>query len=379
MKDLLHKFPKMKLCFLSAVAHAKVNGTYKVAERGGKYDKTRDRKSIKAGAATIADPILSKTIHQLCCLRSSSPGKLTTLKRKWKEDDDLEARRHRERREEMNIQEKIRLRKIRADKANTNQEVVLFTSKDELHLELLACEGVKSRSVQLLKKQIDGRVDGRNFQYPLSAIGMEFRSSHGKKLRKKPPAGKEEVAYLRELVELMIHHDRSVGQVEVAPALKLTRTLACISSAHTMARSTALKKELLDKLSEGTEARDDPLLLQLTSAYKGRMLYDYERDKITYRIEDIMYVPNKNNPNWPCWEATCVPVQLSPSGEWAVPPEHLVSDSTGATAVKKKSYVGFGLVELVGESETPTPMPWVDLYMARHEAILAAGLYRPQL
>ena len=107
------------------------------------------------------------------------------------------------------------------------------------------------------------------------------------------------------------------------------------------------------------------------------MLFDYERDKITYRIDDIMYVPNKNNPNWPCWEATCVPVQLSPSREWAVPPEHLVSDSAGATAVKQKSYVGFGLVELVGESETPTPMPWVDLYIARHE--VAAGLYRPQL
>ena len=174
----------------------------------------------------------------------------------------------------------------------------------------------------------------------------------------------------------MIGHDLAVGQVEKSPVVQFARTLACISAAHTMARSTTLKKELLEKLSEDAAPCDDPILLQLTSAYKGRMLYDYERDKITYRIEDIMFVPNKNNLNWPCWEATCIPVQLSSGGEWLVPALHLVSDSTGATAVKKKSYVGFGLVELVGGSETPSPMPWVDLYVARHEEILASGLYR---
>jgi hypothetical protein len=63
MKELLHQFPNMRLCFLSAVSHAKVNGTFKVAERGGKYAKTKDREGVKAGAATLADPFLSKAMH----------------------------------------------------------------------------------------------------------------------------------------------------------------------------------------------------------------------------------------------------------------------------------------------------------------------------
>jgi hypothetical protein len=259
---------------------------------------------------------------------------LTKLKRKWNDVDEIASREHRERRDSRKLKEKIRLGKVRADKANTAHETELVTTRNHLHRELLACENVKSRSVQLLKKQIDGRLEGRKFEYPVSAIGMGFRSTF-KKLRKKPPSGKEEVAYLRELVELMIDHDLAVGQVEKSPVVQFARTLACIIAAHTMARSTTLKKELLEKLSEDAAPCDDPILLQLTSAYKGRMLYDYERDKITYRIEDIMFVPNKNNLNWPCWEATCIPVQLSPGGEWLVPALHLVSDSTGATAVKK--------------------------------------------
>ena len=104
---------------------------------------------------------------------------------------------------------------------------------------------------------------------------------------------------------------------------------------------------------------DDALLLQLTSKYKGRLFFDYERDKITYRIEDIKYVSNKKNINPPCWEAECIPVELTDDG-WFVLKECLVTDSNGMSAIKKKAYVGFGLVELIGEQESPSPMPWVD-------------------
>ncbi len=57
----------------------------------------------------------------------------------------------------------------------------------------------------------------------------------------------------------MIEYDLAVGQVEARPVVKLARTLHSISVPHTMARSTDLKKELLDKL------------LQLIASYKGRL------------------------------------------------------------------------------------------------------------
>ena len=110
-------------------------------------------------------------------------------------------------------------------------------------------------------------------------------------------------------------------------------------------------------------------IVQLAAKYKGRLFYDYERDKITHRIEDIKHVANN-------WEAECTPVELTAEG-WSGPSKYLVHDSTGVSAIKKKAYVGFGLVELIGEAESPSPMPWVDLYISRHEDIVAKGLYRP--
>ena len=112
------------------------------------------------------------------------------------------------------------------------------------------------------------------------------------------------------------------------------------------------------------------MLVQLAVKHTGRLFYDYERDKITYRIEDI-----KRNKSPLCWEAECIPVELTAEG-LSVPSKCLVHDSTGASAIKKKACVGFGLVELVGEAESPSPMPWVDLYISRHEDIVAKGLYR---
>ena len=226
-----------------------------------------------------------------------------------------------------------------------------------------------------MKAQFDTRIN-RGFKYPATAIGMEYRSNTTKKLKKGQPAGREEVQYLQDLVEKMIAYDHAVGQVEVAPVLNLARSLHAISAAHTTALSSDLKKGMLDKLAAASAPVDGGILVHLLGKYKGRLFYDYERDKKTFRVEDIKFVSNKTNANWPCWEATCVEVAMGEGGEWCVPSHHLVKDTAGLTAIKKKSYEGFGLVELIGEAEIPSPMPWVDLYIARHEANLAAGLYK---
>ena len=133
-----------------------------------------------------------------------------------------------------------------------------------------------------------------------------------------------------------------------------------------------LKQEMVARLTEAAMPVDGQLLLDLTLKYKGRYFYDYERDKATYRVDDILYVDNKKNSNPPCWEAICIRVELRDSVGWCVSAEHLVE---GTLVVKNKSHVGFGLVELVGPSETPSPMPWVDLYITRHEENATRGLY----
>jgi hypothetical protein len=72
MKSLLHQFHDMRLCLLSAISHAKVNGIFRVADGGGGYAKTKDRVGVEAGAAIAADACLSKAIRGLCSLRAAN-------------------------------------------------------------------------------------------------------------------------------------------------------------------------------------------------------------------------------------------------------------------------------------------------------------------
>jgi hypothetical protein len=194
-------------------------------------------------------------------------------------------------------------------------------------------------------------------------------------LKKGPREGKGEIEHLQALTEKMVAHDLEVGQISAAPVVRLARSLHLICAKYTLTHSTNLKKELQDKMAKAATPVDDEVLVQLAAKYKGRLFYDYERDKITYSIEDIKHAANKRNINPPCWEAECIPVELTAEG-WSVPSKYLVHDSTGASATKKKACVGFDLVELVGEAGSPSPMPWVDLYISRHEDIVAKGLYR---
>ena len=64
-------YPNMSLSNLSALAHARVNGTFK-----------------DGGAFMTADPRLAKAINKLCCMRKHSLGRITVLLRRWKNIDE---------------------------------------------------------------------------------------------------------------------------------------------------------------------------------------------------------------------------------------------------------------------------------------------------
>jgi hypothetical protein len=110
-----------------------------------------------------------------------------------------------------------------------------------------------------------------------------------------------------------------------APVVRLARSLYLMCTKCTLAQSTTLKKELQEKMAKAATPVDDEMPVQLAAKHTGRLFYDYEWDKITYRIEDIKYVANKRNINPPCWEAECIPVELTAEG-WSVPYKDLVYD-----------------------------------------------------
>ena len=112
----------------------------------------------------------------------------------------------------------------------------------------------------------------------------------------------------------MVAHDLEVGQISAAPVVRLARSLHLICAKYTLAQSNTLKKELQEKMAKAATPVDDEMPVQLTAKHTGRLFYDYEWDKITYRIEDIKYVANKRNINPPCWEAECIPVELTAEG-----------------------------------------------------------------
>ena len=128
IKELLHSFPSMRLCFLSAISHARVNGTFRVAEAGGKFHKTKHRAGVKAGAAMAADPGLTRGMHTMTSIRDTNPSDLTKLQRQWDHEDNLACAAHRQTRDANNLKEQMRLMEGRAERANTAREVPLLVT-----------------------------------------------------------------------------------------------------------------------------------------------------------------------------------------------------------------------------------------------------------
>jgi hypothetical protein len=105
-----------------------------------------------------------------------------------------------------------------------------------------------------------------------------------------------------------------LGKFPLPPVVRLARSLYLTCAEHALAHSANLKKELQEKMAKAATPVGDEVLVQLAAKYKGRLFYDYERDKITHRIEDIKHVANN-------WEAECIPVELTAEG-WSVPSKY---------------------------------------------------------
>jgi hypothetical protein len=90
VKELMKRFPPLKLSYASAIASAKVNGTFD-----------------EGGAADISDALLQTIVNKLCSIRKDTPGEVTKLLRGFLSTDQAasKARRikHRKNQEKVNM------------------------------------------------------------------------------------------------------------------------------------------------------------------------------------------------------------------------------------------------------------------------------------
>ena len=192
-KALLCVFPCMTIANLGRLAHAKVNGTFKLASADGRGGNAKP--ATKAGAAVTAHPILKAAVAKLCCTRKCSLGLVTLMVRGHVKADAAAELVRREHDKEELLKENIRLAKDRAIKLDVAVNTKLCTLAG-MKVTLKGKEGKKGQTLEYLKAQFWARVTGRDWTY--NSIGPSFRSSTTNKLKLPPPEGegKDKVEYL---------------------------------------------------------------------------------------------------------------------------------------------------------------------------------------
>ena len=363
MKALKHLYPSMRLCHLSALSLARVNGTYSIEDPGGKYAKTAGTVRSVTGKAFAADPILQGVISKLCSVRSTSLGKVTELvKGNYGKDCDLSAT-HRKKHREDQLKEAARKAAGRMEKTDAAMEVEIIETKNKLLLELAAIS-TQTGKIDLLSLQYDRRMTGEKRQYKQGDVPSSFRNKHGKIL-KWPEKGGAKLPYIQQLVLLMIKAD--VGRTDpavMAMPTNLVRRPPTIAPQHTSALSIRIKAEQLVRVKDAAAPKDDPIGGPLLAKYKSKLFYENDvpkRKRRTYKIMDVGYKQETSE-----WVTCSVPVEKSEGGVWEIPVIHLVDGgSSGIVVVKDKAYE----YHVLADVSDPTNVLYgdcVDTYIAAH-------------
>jgi hypothetical protein len=195
----------MGLLNLSHVAHARVNGTFRLAERGGKTTKTKNRAGVEAGHAFTADPRLQCVASELTSVRANSLGALAVMARGNHNADSAGERELREKKREHNQNEAARKMKNRANLANAVDEAGPVLASAEFKPEFLSRETTTSK-MKFINLKFDSRVR-RGRKCPL--IGSKCRlQTKGTPLRKAPAKDSglnlSKHAYLEKLTAMMV-------------------------------------------------------------------------------------------------------------------------------------------------------------------------------
>ena len=257
----------------------------------------------------------------------------------------------------------------------TNYDVATETnlplSEAEFLTEIQSYGNAKRALLTYLKEQFSARVLLRNGLYNSIPQNSKYRM-HKKpfKLRMEPHkedgekiTTKDKVQYLTSLLQIMMVEDLgrlNEPNVEVEDT-GLVRRLPVLSTLFLNPLSTRLKREQESDIANKLASSDDPWLTKLHAEWVGKVLYDGGY----FRVVDILYVHNKGNNRYPCWEATSEPVHLH-NGEFVVHDRNVTLASNGTRVTLKSSLVGFALAEYSnGDKEDPVCLPFAAECHAR--------------
>ena len=361
MKDLQHKYPSMSLVNLGRLSQARVNGTFRIGSEGGKTKKTKMR-IVEDGVAMRAHPKLRQAVTRLCSVKRYSLGLVTQMVRGHvKHDEAADAARRKEDRSKL-IQDKVRVARSKAEQLEAAQETSTC-SMAGLLVHLKGLEGQKGNTIKFLKSQFKARVTGRGWKY--ETINAEYRGISGK-LKMTPPSGRDEVEYLTSLLKLMIAEDlRSDHAAEAVSAKSAVRRYDHISPLHTSLWSKEAQEAMVKIHEDLAKPVDDPLLLELIKAYKGKLLLDFDdnvQPNRTYKVLDVQF-DDKGGSAY--WEATCAEVRQGTDGNWAIPPEHYVH--VGEERIVNPKLLWGVILVCLKDPDNPVKKPYADEYIMAHQ------------
>ena len=373
MKFLDHLFPTMSLNNLSNASHALVNGTFALASPKPKTQKGAAEATSSqtcAGAAVLANSRLKRAVSVVASVRMRSAGTVTTQRREEYAADIVANAEHRQEHRARQLAEHMQLAASRAQKKDTAHSIELITSVDNLRVHLLAKISKSARMV-FLSQQFDARMTGRatHFTYSRAAIGDEYRiiKHKAKPLKKSPRDNEDSLSYLTRLVELMITSDVKEGRytaarLEEAQATEviIARDLPVISKVYTASYSVALKEEAKEEAKALMAVDGDPVLVKLMEKYVGAVFLDAD-DGNTYMVRVVQYDEKRSRKYY---EATCVKVEQSEGGTWAVPSSSFVS---GSEVLRDQLLVGYALMDL-SEPNAPVLFSDVDEMISAHNS-----------
>jgi hypothetical protein len=362
-------YPALSLRNLAWLCHSLVNGTHRPARTFG-TDKDKHGNNLHvAGIAVTAHKNLKRAVNVVCSVRRKKVGTVTRLVRAAQDADKVEQVETRKRKAAEKHANTLRLKAVKAarvDKAEHTATHDLVLSVRQLDDELAARLNNKQSQITFLKNQFDARVVGE-LQRTYNSIGNEFRKRGGG-IRKGPENKKDELAYLTQVVKLMMAEDQdTLGANSMSlptSSFEYIRFLPTISKEFANPKVQALKDKFEAEIAELSAPVDDPVYVELAGNFMGAILYDNETRASwkLYRVTSIQFVRSYAIQRHSCWEATCEPVYRdAKNGHFMVPADQRVADSK---VLKTTALQGYALAEYrEGLDKPPTHLPWVKQYI----------------
>jgi hypothetical protein len=209
LRAIWKMYPSLSLKNLGWLSHSLANGTHRPASTYGVSKDTDGNHCSKPGIALTAHPELKRAVSVVCSVRRKLIGSVTELVRAAQISDSEAQITTRKRRAREKHLHRIRLKASQAAKADKAEHTAahhLVLSTKDLLDELTGRRNNKQSQITFLKEQFDARVVG-DLKRTYSSIGDRYRKRGGG-LRKCPPEKKDELAYLTELLCLMIKEDQ---------------------------------------------------------------------------------------------------------------------------------------------------------------------------